>query len=506
MNFFNSKSSTLLMGAVCCGIGSAFSAPKSNIIFILVDDLGYADVGFNGSRYFETPIIDSLAGRSVIFENSYMYPTSSPSRTALFTGLQSFRTGVYTVPVLEKGSCEENIFSRWSVSTQTPIYSEVLEGVGYRSIHLGKWHIVGPNPLEEEAMEFPIAKKLSQPSPGDFSWVEEHKSNPEITKYYPQERGFERNVGGTYRGDPALIEGGYSHPDGGFRAPFTNPFIESREGDEWLTDRLTDEAIEFMEECDDEPFFVNLHYYAVHRPLVNRSEELYEKYLNKQGDETLGQGVGSDEVRSRHATYATMIESVDDNVGRIVEYLKANDLLDNTVIVFSSDNGHNSLVSSNRTMRGAKGGVYEGGVRVPTFIHWGSNTTPCRVNSPISAVDYFPTFIDIAGVESYGGVLDGESVLPLLNGDTPEWESRPIFWQLSSQYAHGTCSVVRVGRYKLLEFLASGEVELYDLESDPMESCNIATEQSEIRDRLLNIIYRWRKENSVELPPNSVVK
>lgn len=494
------------MGAILCSSATLVGSERSNIIFILVDDLGYADVGFNGSKYFETPIIDSLAEQSVIFENSYMYPTSSPSRTALFTGLQSFRTGVYTVPVLEKGDCQENIFSRWSVSTQIPIYSEVLEQAGYHSIHLGKWHIVGPNPIEEEAMEFPLTKKLSQPNPGDFSWVEEHKSNPEITKYYPQERGFERNIGGTYRGDPALIEGGYSHPDGGFRAPFTNPFIEKKEGDEWLTDRLTDEAIDFIAECGNEPFFVNLHYYAVHRPLVNRSEELYEKYLNKPGDELLGQGVGSDDIKSRHATYATMIESVDDNVGRIMRYLKENNLLENTVVVFSSDNGYNGLVSDNRTMRGVKGEVYEGGVRVPTFIHWGSKTTPRRVNSPITAVDYFPTFIDIAGVKSYSGVLDGDSVLPLLDGDTPEWESRPIFWQLSSQYRHGTCSVVRAGRYKLIEFLASGEVELYDLESDPMESCNIASKQSEVCDRLLDIIYRWRKENNVELPPNSVVK
>ncbi len=508
LSLFSLKASAsiLTLGAT---IASAEAANQPNIIFILVDDLGYGDVGFNGSKYFETPIIDRLAQQSVVFDNSYMYPTSSPSRTALFTGQQSFRTDVYTVPVLESGDANENLFSRWTLSTNIPIYSEVLQEAGYRSIHLGKWHIVGPDPEQEMAQSYPYTKKLGQPSPGDFSWVDEHKNNPEITKYYPQERGFERNVGGTYRGDPALIEGGYKHPDGGFRAPFTNPFIEQREGDEWLTDRLTDEAIEFMDECGDDPsnpdpFFINLHYYAVHRPLVKRSDELYQKYINKEGDEIMGQGVGSH--RDNHAIYATMIESVDDNIGRIMDYLRDKGIEENTVIIFSSDNGYNGLVSANHTMRGAKGEVYEGGVRVPTFIHWGGRLDSRMVTAPISCVDYFPTFIDLAGVKGYKGTLDGNSLLPLLKKDRKSFDERPVFWQLSSRYKHGTCTAVRVGQYKMIEFLASGEVELYDLETDPMESKNIANTQPAIRDRLKGMIASWRAENNVPLPPNSVVK
>lgn len=483
---------------------SAEAANQPNIIFILVDDLGYGDVGFNGSKYFETPIIDQLAEQSVVFDNSYMYPTSSPSRTALFTGQQSFRTDVYTVPVLENGNAEANLFSRWTVTTDFPLYSEVLQQAGYRSIHLGKWHIVGPSPLEELAMKYPYNKKLGQPAPGDFSWVEEHKNNPEITKYYPQERGFVRNVGGTYRGDPALIDGGYQHPDGGFKAPFTNPFIEQKEGDEWLTDRLTDEALEFMEESEGQPFFVNLHYYAVHRPLVKRSEELYQKYINKEGDENMGQGVGDN--RDNHAVYATMIESVDDNIGRIMDYLRSKGIEDNTVIVFSSDNGHNGLVSANRHMRGVKGEIYEGGVRVPTFIYWGSQLKSRKVTAPIHCVDYFPTFIDLAGVKGYKGTLDGDSLVPLLKKDRKSFDERPVFWQLSSRYRHDTCTAVRMGRYKMIEYLASGDVELFDLESDPMESKNLAETQPELRDAMRDLIIAWRSENSVPLPPNSVVK
>ncbi len=491
----------MMVGAVAV---SAEAAEQPNIIFILVDDLGYGDVGFNGSKYFETPNIDRLAEQSVRFDNSYMYPTSSPSRTALFTCQQSFRTGVYTVPVLESGKAEENLFSRWTITQDYPIYAEVLKEEGYRSIHLGKWHIVGPSPLAELALEYPLAKKLGQPSPGDFSWVEDHKTNPEITQFYPQERGFERNVGGTYRGDPALIYGGYQHPDGGFRAPFTNPFIEQKEGDEWLTDRLTDEALEFMEESGDTPFFVNLHYYAVHRPLVKRSEELFEKYMAKEGDEILGQGVGNH--RENHAIYATMIESVDDNIARIMDYLKSKGIEDNTVIVFSSDNGHNGLVSANRLMRGVKGEVYEGGVRVPTFVHWGDNLKSRTVTAPISCIDYFPTFIELAGAKKYDGVLDGNSIVPLLKKDRKSFDERPVFWQLSSKYRHGTCTAMRIGQYKMIEFLATGKVELYDLESDPMESKNLADAEPELRDRLLKIIVDWRSENAVPLPANSVVK
>lgn len=433
-----------------------------------------------------------------------MYPTSSPSRTAIFTGQQSFRTGVYTVPVLEKGDAQENIFSRWSVSTDIPIYSEVLNDVGYRSIHLGKWHIVGPDPIAEEALEFPLQKKLSQPNPGIYTWVAAHKTDPQITKYYPQERGFLENVGGTYRGDPALCEGGYANPGGGYRAPFTNPFIEPKAGDEWLTDRLTDDAIGFMKEHRDEPFFINLHYYTVHRPIVKRSEELYQKYMSKEGDEALGQGVGKN--REDHCAYATMIESLDDNIAKILEFLRQSGLEENTVIVFTSDNGHNSIVSDNRTMRGAKGEVYEGGVRVPTFVYWSGKTEGRVSQVPISSVDYFPTFLDLANVKGYDGTLDGESIVQYLKKDTSKTYERPIIWQLSSQYKHGTCTAIRCGDYKLIQFLATGDIELYNLKKDPMESKNICETEPRITQKLVGYITEWRGQNEVPLPPNTVVQ
>lgn len=155
--------------------GDSGDDSKPNIIFILVDDLGYADVGFNGSTYYETPALDALAQDGLVLDRSYMYPSCSPSRTCYFTGKQSFRTGVYTVPVLETGTDQENIFSRWTVGREHPIFMEELVDVGYQGIHLGKWHIVGPYPQEELAMDWPIKQKLTQPKPWDFSWVSYHR-------------------------------------------------------------------------------------------------------------------------------------------------------------------------------------------------------------------------------------------------------------------------------------------------------------------------------------------
>jgi arylsulfatase A-like enzyme len=479
------------------------AADKPNIIFILVDDLGYADVGFNGSTWYETPAIDQLAKEGLVLEQAYMYPSCSPSRTGIFTGKQSFRTGVFTVPVLEQGSSQENIFSRWTVELKHTLYPQVLQEQGYKSIHLGKWHLVGPYPSQELAMDFPLKKKLSQPSPSDFSWVAHHKT-PEIQAYYPEGRGFIKNVGGTYRGDPALEKGGYNGPTGGYFAPFSNPFIEQKPDDEWLTDRLTDEAIAFMHEHRAGPFYINLNYYTVHRPLRARSEALLQKYLAKPGDPVTGQGLGK--KKEENAKYASMIESLDDNIQRVVDFLDENDLRKNTLIVFTSDNGQNGVQSSNLQLRGSKGYIYEGGIRVPTLVNWPGKVHARRCATPISLLDFFPTFIELAGAKNYSGVLDGDSFTPLFKGDSERLEERPLFWHLASRWKHGTCSVIRKGPYKLIQFLKDGELELYHLEDDELEAKNLAAEKPEIAQQLLKELVAWRKHNHVALPPHSPLR
>ena len=494
------KFSSMMAILLCC-ISCTMARSKPNIVFILVDDLGHADVGFNGSVFYETPNIDKLANNGLVIENAYMYPTCSPSRTALATGKQSFRTGVYTVPVLEKGDDQENIFSRWTVGEEHIMYSQPLATAGYKSIHLGKWHLVGPYPQEEMAMEFPLKEKLKQPDPWDFSWVPYHKKH--CRKYYPEGRGYLKNVSGTYRGDPALEVDGYKSKTGGYFAPFSNPFIESKPDDEWLTDRLTDDAIAFMEEHKKGPFFINLHYYTVHRPIRGRSPKLIEKYMNKPGDPETGQGMNTGKKKIQDAEYATMIESLDDNIGRIVKFLEKNALRENTLIIFTSDNGQN--VGQNDRLRGKKGYIYEGGIRVPTVLNWLGKINARRTQTAITMLDFFPTFMDLADI-NYNGVLDGHSITGLFKGEPRDLQERPLFWHLASRNRHGTCSVVRKSHLKLIQFLADGKLELYDLQKDPKESHNLVQENPELTQRLLKEIVDWRKKNNVPLPPASMLR
>ncbi len=489
----------ILLTIVLFMSGIQFSeAGKPNIILIVADDLGYADVGFNGSEWYETPVLDALANESLVLDYAYMYPTCSPSRAALLTGKQSFRTGVYTVPVLERGNARENIFSRWTVGKEHTVFAEPLRDAGYRSIHLGKWHIVGPDPEGEK--DYPFEKKLKQPANGDTSWIEKHKS-PELQAYYPTGRGFDENIGGTWWGDPARgYVKGYSSGSGGYVAPFKNPFIEDKESDYWLTDRLTDEAIRFMERHKTGPFLVNLDYYAPHRPSVKRSEALYQKYINKPGDADTGQGVGDN--RKEMAAYATMVEALDQNVGRILHYLDESGLRENTVIIFTSDNGFNGLQSRNNNLRGAKGYVYEGGIRVPAIINWKNKIKNRRSQVPITGMDLFPTFLELADVTDFAGTLDGNSLVPLFESDR-NMQARDLFWHIASSYKNPPCSIIRSGEWKLIQFLNSGEIELYNLREDPLEGKNMAIARPELAASLVKKLSDWRKANNAPLPPIS---
>ncbi len=455
-----------------------------------------------GSQYFETPNLDSLAEESLVFNEAYMYPTCSPSRAAILTGKQSFRTNCYTVPVLEKGNSRDNIFSSWTVGAEHSVYAKPLASAGYQLIHLGKWHIVGPNPAEETSL--PLKTKLSQPKNGDLSWLAAHRS-PEIQQYYPTGRGFHENVGGTWWGDPARgYDQGYNAPSGGYVAPFKNPFIADQEDAPWLTDRLTSDAIDFIDRHQDVPFFVNLHYYAPHRPSVPRNKEWLSHFMNKPGDPSTGQGMGPAKKKKEIAAYATMIKSIDENVGRITDYLDRAGLRENTVILFSSDNGFNGLQSRNENLRGAKGNVYEGGLRVPTLINWPKTVAPNRCDTPIHGLDFFPTFLELAGITDYTSTLDGDSLVPLLQGKP--LKDRAIFWHIASTYKNPPCSIIRKGDWKLIQFLKEGNIELYNLRQDLKESRDLSVENPEMAQALLKQLVNWRQANNVPLPPSSQLK
>lgn len=486
----------LLFSLLIC-LSTFLSAEKPNIIFILADDLGWQDVGFNGSQYFETPNLDKLADRSLNFKNAYMYPTCSPSRTAIFTGKQSFRTQVYTVPVLEKGNAKDNIFSRWTVELKHKFYSQPLNEAGYKLIHLGKYHVVGPKPDAEK--NYPFKKKLKSYGNGDISWVKKHKTD--YKAYYPEGKGFHENVGGTWWGDPARgWKKGYKDPKGGYHAPFKNPFIEDKASDKWLTDRLTDDAIDFMKRHKNDPFFINLHFYTPHRPSIARSSELLQKYQNKSKDPSTGQ---SAKYSKETAAYATMVQNMDENVGRIIEFLKAEKLDKNTIIVFTSDNGYNSFQSMSNNLRGNKGQIYEGGIRVPFLLYHPKLNASATVKSSVTGIDLFPTFLDFAGIrDSYTETLDGDSLLPFIKKlDT--YKNRPIFWQVSSNYKTPACTAMIKGNYKLIQWLKTGKTELYNLEKDMAEKKDLSKSQVEVLQTMLKEMISWRKKNNVPLPPSS---
>ena len=230
-----------------------------------------------------------------------------------------------------------------------------------------------------------------------------------------------------------------------------------------------------MKESQDSPFFVNLHYYAPHRPSVARSEKSLQHFKNKEADPATGQ---SSKAKPEIAAYATMIQSLDENVGRIIDFLDEAEIRSNTIIVFTSDNGHNGLQSMTKNLRGAKGYVYEGGIRVPALVNWPEKITPGRSKVMIQGLDYFPTFLELAGVADFEGVLDGESIVPLLKKEP--FEERSLFWHLPSTYKNAPSSIIRKGDWKLIQFLKNGKLELYNLKDDLKESKNLATSHSEV--------------------------
>lgn len=474
-----------------------------NIIFILADDLGWQDVGFMGNTYIETPNIDKLASSGTVFKNAYMYPTCSPSRAAIATGRHSFRTDCYMVPVLERGAeqADKNIYSRWTVQKKHTFYSMPLNRAGYKLAHLGKWHLVGPYPESEK--NYPFNKHLVQPASGDFSWIEHHLT-PDVQQYYPEGRGFHKNVGGTFWGDPARgYKQGYRAPLGGYIAPYKNPFLEEGPEGEWLTDRLTTEAIHFMERNKNEPFFVQLQFYSPHMPMVARSEELMEYFMNKKPCEVTGHGA-IPEKREIHAKYATMVKSIDDNVKRVLDYLDKSGLRENTVVIFTSDNGFSPIQSINNNLRGSKGTAYEGGIRVPAIVSWPGKINPSINEEIISAVDWFPTFIDLANITGYNEFLDGKSVVPLLHGRT--LGDRATFWHNPSMWKTPANSIIRKGPWKLIQFLNDGQLELYNLDKDLKESRNLIEKEKVVARKLLSELVQWRKDNKVPLPAASKLK
>jgi arylsulfatase A-like enzyme len=442
----------VLLGPARIAAGSP-DAPR-NVVLVVVDDMGWADLGCYGNRVHETPNIDAMARRGVRFTNAYANgPNCAPSRASLMTGLYSPRHGIYTVNASARGPAAQRalvpVANRTALDDSAVTLADVFRDAGYATGCYGKWHLgrdVGAH-------------------------------------------GFAQSRGAGHLG----------HPKSYF-SPYRNPWLEDGPDGECLTDRLTDEAIAFVDEHAAAPFFLYLPYYAVHTP-VQGKPELIEKYRAQAPD-----------LPRRKAVYAAMIETVDRNVGRLLSALEERRLTERTIVVLVSDNGGHGRYASMGPLRGAKGELYEGGIRVPMIVSAPGVVPAARTDdTPVIGLDLFPTLLDLAGVPRPEDLdVDGTSLAPLLRETSPRPERPPLYWHFPCYLEAPRRSVdpwrttpvgaIRDGRYKLLEFFEYGRRELYDVLADPAETTNLLARRPEIAERLHERLVAWRARTNAPVP------
>lgn len=440
-----------------CSDAENIETRRPNVVFIHIDDLGWADLGFMGSKFYETPNIDQLATEGLVFTNAYAGAANcAPSRANLFTGKNTPRHGMYTVNPAERGDprTRQLIASLNADSIPSDIYNlaNLFNDADYTTAHIGKWHL-SENPLTH---------------------------------------GFDYNIGGDNRGNPG---------QGGYFAPYNIANIEQGPEGEYLTDRLADEAINFIKTYKDEPFFLHMSYYTVHTPLMGK-EEMVEKYRMKKPTDN-----------HFHPVYAAMIESMDENVGRILGAIKELGIDKNTFIVFISDNGGLRSISRQDPLRAGKGSYYEGGIRVPMILKWPGKIQPAFTDEPVTNLDFFPTFLNILGVELEDKILDGHDLSPLFAGG--RIGNRPLIWhfpiyleQYDGKVDQGRDvlfrtrpgSIIRYGNWKLHEYFEDGALELYNLDNDPGERQNLSDIHLEETENLHQMLIQWRKELNAPVP------
>jgi arylsulfatase A-like enzyme len=451
---------------ICPFVARADETHKPNIVFILADDLGYTDVACFGSKYYETPNIDRLAKNGVRFTSGYTCgPNCQPTRAALMSGQYGPRTGIYTVGGIDRFDWQSRPLRPVDNVTELPLekitIADTLKKAGYATGMFGKWH------LGTDA------------------------------KHHPLKRGFDE-----------AIESSGVHFD--FK---TNPHTDYPKG-QYLADFLTDHAVDFIERHKDQPFFLYLPHYAVHAP-HQAKKELIAKFKDKTP-------VGG----HKDPAYAAMIASVDESVGRIVRTLDKLGLTENTLVIFSSDNGGvggyeragltKSGITDNAPLKGGKGMLYEGGVRVPYIFSWKGKIAPGKENiTPINSVDLYPTLVAIAGAERpHDYTLDGESYLSLLTGAKSKLDRDAIFWHFPGYLGAGPGQwrtkpggSIHAGDFKLIEYFEDGQQELYNLKEDISEEHNLAKENPDKVKELHARLIAWREKVGAKMPtPNTEEK
>ncbi|MBI3838865.1 MAG: sulfatase [Planctomycetia bacterium] len=439
-------------------------------MLILADDLGWADLACYGADLHETPHLDRLARQGMRFTNAYSASVCSPTRASLMTGKHYARLHMTTwYEASQSPPRDRRLIPPVTVGNlphRELTIAKRAQRAGYLTALVGKWHL------------------------GDAA-------------YYPETHGFDINIGGTFWGAPYSYFFPY-RGSGRFEGEFRYvPHLEGGRSGEYLTDRLTDEALRIIDTAGDRPFFLYLAHHAVHTPIEAKAD-LVKHYEAKL----------TDGLRHKNAKYAAMVHSLDESVGRVMDRLEENHLADHTLVIFLSDNGghigqFDALnCTNNSPLRSGKGSLYEGGVRVPLIVRYPGTTSPASVcHEPVFCADWHSTIAEVAGltdVPAPAAPLDGQSLVPLLKKPDATLSREALFFHYPHYYPTTTpASAVRAGDWKLIEYLEDGRAELYNLRQDPSEQHDLAAERPAKTAELRDMLHGWRTRTAVQMPtPN----
>ena len=466
----------VLVLALTMLFAAAVEAKRPNFLFFLVDDLGWADVGFNGSTFHKTPHIDALAKSGTQFSNGYAAASiCSPTRASIMTGRHPVRVNITDwIPGTSNTGKFQKVEDRDNLALSEVTIAEALKENGYRTFFAGKWHLGNEG-------------------------------------HYPEDQGFDVNIGGHERGSPP----------GGYYSPWKNPRLDSKFDGEYLTERLTEETIGFIEEQSRQtkPFLAYLSYYNVHTPIQAYKKRIGE-YPELPGQTpTIPMRGGLSRGRQDNPALASMVAAVDDSVGAIVNKLDALGIADNTVVIFFSDNGGlctrplkgngrkkaNSRVGPgcNLPLRSGKGWLYEGGIREATIIRApgvGKPGTICA--SPMMSTDFYPTILELAGLKARPNLhRDGVSLVDLLKNPKLKKE-RSLFWHYPHYHGSGWTpgGAIRKGDWKLIEFWEHGDAQLYNLATDIGELNDLSEKHPRKKAELIRDLAKWRQDIGAVMP------
>ncbi|HLP37701.1 sulfatase [Lacibacter sp.] len=436
-----------IMTGFCC---FAQTQQMPNIVIFFIDDMGSQDLGCYGNNFYQTPSIDKLANNGVRFTNAYSACTvCSPTRASLMTGKYPARLQITDwIQGHKKPYAKLNV-PNWTMylPLQEKTLAESLKEKGYATWHVGKWHL------------------------GDDEM------------YWPDQQGFDVNIAGNFKGAPIK-----NKQYNGFFSPYGLKRLNDGPKDEYLTDRLTEEAINLIDrQNSSQPFFLNLAHYAVHTPIQGKADKV-EKYK---------QLLNGEKHPQKNPVYAAMIESVDESVARIIQKLEEKKLLENTFIVFMADNGSLASVSTSPPFRKGKGWAYEGGTRTPLLMYWKGKIEGGKlIDEPVITMDIYTTIMQLVKAKLPNNV-DGKNLLPVITEN--KTYNRPLFWHYPHYHNDKPHGAVRLGDWKLIEYFEDNHFELYNLKEDIGEANDLSKQNIAKAEELKKLMVAWRKKVNAQM-------